>query len=324
MPTLALSFLEPSRLWWLLLPLAVVAAYLVAQLRRRGVVARFTDFDLLDEVAPERPRLRRHVPAALAVAGLVVLVLAIARPAVADEVPEEGAIVMLAMDTSLSMAAQDVSPDRIAAATEAAGRFLDEVPDGVKVGLVAFDGSATVVRAPAEDASSVMKAVESLTLGEGTAVGDAIVASVGAIDANREGVSTSATSDAPGAVIVLLSDGETTQGEPNDSAAALAAEQGIPVHTIAFGTDSGFVDVAGEVIPVPVNRDALAAVADETGGEYFPALTAEELDEIYAELGRTVTHRTEDREITDVFAAVALALLALGVGASLLWAGRVP
>jgi Ca-activated chloride channel family protein len=330
--TLALSFLAAQRLFALALPIAVGAGYLAAQVRRRGVVTRFTNLELLDAVAPDRPRWRRHLPAVGALLGLVVLVLAFARPAIAQQVTDESAVVMLAIDSSLSMSADDVSPDRLTAAQDAADAFLDDVPEGVRVGLVTFDQTARVVVPPTDDPSEVQDAIDSIRLGEGTAIGDAIITSLDALaaldepaDASSSDASSSEPADGEGGAVVLLSDGATTHGEPDDAAAQAAAEQGVPVTTIAFGTDAGEVTAPdGQVIPVPVDRDALRAIADAAGGQFFSAESADDLTSVYEQIGTTVTHDTEEREVTDLFVGIALGVLALAVVGSIVWAGRVP
>ncbi len=317
----ALSLLAPTRLWFLVIPAALTVAFVVSEIRRRAVVARFTNLELLAEVAPERPRRRRRIGPLLGAIGLVVLTVAFARPAVTEEVQDGEAVVVLALDTSLSMAADDVVPNRIGAARAAARRFVENVPDGVRVGLVSFAGTASLVVAPTDDGNAIAVAIDELVLAEGTAAGDAVTTAVGAIDAAIEGES----SDGGGASIVLLSDGETTMGRTDVEGAEVAAADGIPVHTIAFGTDSGVVRLpTGEVVPVPVDRAALETVAAVTGGENFPADSAEALLDVYGKLGRSVTTTTETREITDVFVGAALVLLGLAVGASLLWSSRVP
>ena len=212
---LALSFLEPSRLWLLVLPVALLAGYLVSQVRRRGYVVRFTNMDLLDSVAPKRPRWRRHLPAIGLQLGLVALALSLAEPAVADNVADEQAVVVLALDTSLSMQATDVAPSRLDAAQEAARSFLDNVPDGVRVGLVGFDNGARLLVPPTDNVAVLERAVDRLDLGEGTAIGEAVFASLDAIDealqtgekastAGAESSGTPAEDASQPAVVVLL------------------------------------------------------------------------------------------------------------------------
>ena len=336
----SLSFDAPHRLWLLLIPVVLVGVYLVMQRRRRSYAVRFTNVELLDSVAPDRPGWRRHLPALALLAALVVGAMGFARPAVAEEVATEGGVVMLALDTSLSMEADDVAPSRIDAAREAAAAFLESVPDGVRIGVVGFAGAAQVLLDPTDDTAAVQRTIDRIQLGEGTAIGEAVFSALDVfanLDGEAEGddggddvitgadAAEPAQGDALTGAVVLLSDGETTQGRSNDEAAKAALAQGVAVNTIAFGTDAGVVTGPdGVQIPVPVNRDALRALADETGGRYFPAYTEAELKQVYEKLGESVETETVHREVTDwfTFAAMALALLA-GVG-SLVWFSRLP
>ncbi len=322
----AISFLSAPRLWLLALPVALAVAYVIVQRRRRGYVVRFTNLDLLDEVAPERPAWRRHLPALAVLAGVIAGVVAFARPAVADEVARDDTVVVLAMDVSLSMEATDVSPTRIEAAQEAARSFLDTVPDGVKVGVVAFDESARQVLAPTDRREAVERTIERLELGEGTAIGEAVFTSLQTIeDAFDAAEGGGDEGGAAPATIVLLSDGETTAGRPDDEAAAAAREAGIAVSTIAFGTDAGTVTGPdGEEIPVPVNRQALAELAASTGGRSLQAASLDELREVYEDLGSSVRTEPLTREVTEWFVLAAVVLVSLAAVGSMRWFGRLP
>lgn len=325
--TFGLSFLAPGRLWLLLVPVALLVAYLVLARRRRRYALRYSDLDLLDTVAPDRPGWRRHLPALVLVAGIATAALAVARPAVATEQERQDAVVILAIDTSISMEATDVAPSRQDAAKEAAGAFLAQVPGGVRVGVVAFDGTAREAISPTDNLAAVQRTIDRLTLGPGTAIGEAVFTSLdaieGAFDTPEEPAG--ADGDVPAATIVLLSDGETTQGRDNDEAAAEAAQRGIAVNTIAFGTASGTVRTPdGQTVAVPVNREALADLAETTGGRTYPAESAAELREVYEQLGRATTSEPVEREVTDWFAFGALALVAVAATGSLLWFSRLP
>jgi Ca-activated chloride channel family protein len=330
---LALSFLQPSRLWLLVLPVVLLAAYVVSQLRRRGYVVRFTTMELLDSVAPKRPRWRRHLPAIGLLLGLVALSLSLAKPAVASQVADERAVVVLAMDTSLSMEAADVAPSRLAAAQEAARAFVENVPDGVRVGLVGFDNGARLLVPPTDKTAIVERAVDRLTLGEGTAIGEAVFTSLDAIaealqaeNSEAEKAPEPAAEDgSQPAVVVLLSDGENTVGRSNEEAAAAAAAQGRPIYTVAVGTDSGQITLPdGSTQPVPVNRPALADLADRTGARSFTAYSSDELRQVYEDLGRTLTEEPVQKDISGWFVAGAMGLLALAALGSLLWFARLP
>ncbi len=315
-----MSFLSPSRLWLLLLLAGLVAAYVYMQGRRKTYAVRFTNLDLLDSVAPKRPGWRRHVPAAAFLMALGLTVIAFAQPTRPVRVPREQATIVMAVDVSLSMEAADVEPDRITAAKSAAKSFVDIVPSRLLVGLVAFSGAAQVTVSPTTDHELVKRSLENLILGPRTAIGEAVYASLAAIAS----VPTQPGQQPPPARIVLMSDGETTVGRPNEMAAEAAVEAKVPVSTIAFGTDAGFVEVEGRQISVPVNREALAQLAEATDGTAFEAATAKELKKVYADIGSSVGYKTEKREVTSWFVGIGLAF-ALGAAAtSLLWFSRLP
>ena len=314
-----LMFLAPERFALLAVPMLFAVLYFLRQRRRRAYVLRFTDPELIDAVAPRRPGLRRHVIAGVYLAASAILVIAAARPALAMEVPNEPTVV-LAFDTSLSMEATDVSPSRLVAAREAAHRFIEVVPAGVRVGLVAFDQTARVVIPPTTSKTVLDRAVDRLSLGEGTAIGEAIYASLDVLASDaRPG-----HDDAGSGSIVLMSDGDTTMGRPDDEAAREAERRGVKVSTVAFGTDHGSVTVDFMPVPVPVDRDALRAIAETTGGKAFEADSAEKIVLVFEDLGHGVGTRTEPREITDGLAIAALVTAALAAAGSLTWFARIP
>jgi Ca-activated chloride channel family protein len=328
------EFLNPGRLLILVLPVALVIGYLALQARRRRYALRFTTVEMLDEVAPDRPGWRRHLTALGLIMAAVVATVAFARPVIAGEALESSKLVVLAIDTSISMEADDVSPSRIDAAREAAAVFLDAVPEGVAVGVVGFDGTARELISPTTRIEAVRRVIEGSidhgSLGEGTAIGEAVFLGIEAIESSAEagadagGGETPSSGEAVG-TIVVLSDGETTMGRSNDEAATAARSAGIPVHTIAFGTDAGTIQdpFAGEV-PVPVNEEALAELARQTDGKAMTAVSVEQLSQVYEDLGRSVTVEREQIEITDWFAGAALGLLCLAGVGSLAWFGRLP
>ncbi|HEY5890757.1 MAG TPA: VWA domain-containing protein, partial [Acidimicrobiia bacterium] len=293
------AFLAPARLTLLVLPLALLLGYLLVSARRRSYALRFTTIEMLDDVAPDKPGWRRHLPAIGLVLAVVVATLGFARPVIAGEATESSKLVILAIDTSISMRAADVSPSRIDAAREAAGVFLESVPEGVAVGVVAFDGSARQLIAPTTNLTGVKRIIDNSirdqSLGEGTAIGEAVFLGIDAIEGAVDPAgSDTAEPEGPIGTIVLLSDGDTTMGRSNDEAASAARAAGVPVHTIAFGTDSGFIDdpLMGHV-PVPVNEAALKELADQTGGQTLTAATADQLSDVYETLGQTVTVERE-------------------------------
>ncbi len=313
-----LMFLAPERFALLLLPVAFALLYVVRQRRRHAYVVRFTDPDLIDAVAPRRPGLRRHVVAAVYLASTALLVIAAARPALATEVANEPTVV-LAFDTSISMEATDVTPSRIVAAREAAHRFIEVIPAGVRVGLVAFDETARVVIPPTTSKAVLDRAIDRLSLGQGTAIGEAIYTSLDVLESD-------VAADAQGVAgsVVLMSDGDTTIGRPEGPAAREAQRRGVKVSTVAFGTDHGSVVVDLLPVPVPVDREALRDIADTTGGRVFEADSAEEIVSVFEDIGEGVGTRTEPREITDGLAIAALMAAVVAVAGSLAWFARIP
>jgi Ca-activated chloride channel family protein len=277
---------------------------------------------VLAAVAPKRSVWRRHAPAAVALLTVVLLVVAVARPARDERVPREAAVVVLAVDVSASMTATDVAPSRIDAAVAAASDFVDDVPDRFQLGLVAFDGTARVLTTPTEDHDAVRAALQRLTPGEGTAAGEGIAAALDAISSSVEQAGGGGL-DLP-ASIVLLSDGATTVGRPVEEAAREAADRSVPVSTIAFGTDRGTVVVGGEVVPVPADRQTMEAVADLTGGTAAEAETADELHDVYDDIGARVGSVVEQREIGRAFLGIALVALLAAVASSFVWSPRLP
>lgn len=314
-----MGFLAADRLWLLLLVGAVAAAYVWQAVRgaRRHAV-RFTNLELLASVAPRRPGWRRHLPAAMLVLSLAAMVVSLARPTRDEQVPRERATVLLAIDVSISMDATDVAPSRLEAARAAATTFARQLPSRINLGLVSFAGSATVRVAPTTDRAAVVSAIGRLELAEATAIGDAVLVCLDAIESvpvNGEPVPAS---------VVLMSDGETTVGVPNSRAASAAERAGVPITTIGFGTDEGTIRYEGRVLPVPVNQEDLASLAEATGGRTFSAATGEELQSVYEDIGSSVGYETEAREVGRWFTGVALALATLAAVGSLVWFSRIP
>jgi Ca-activated chloride channel homolog len=324
-----LAFLAPARLFLLAVPAALVIAYVLLAARRRRYALRFTTVEMLDRVAPDRPGWRRHVSAFAMILSVSIITLAFAKPVVAGEVEESTKQVVLAIDTSISMEARDVSPSRVDAARGAAVAFLDSVPEGVSVGVIAFDGNARELIAPTSRLEAVRSVIESSieagSLGEGTAIGEAVYLGVASL---QSGQTAAAAEDVaqPIGTIVLMSDGDTTMGRSNDEAASAAGAAGIPVHTIAFGTDAGTIEdpLGGGMIPVPVDEAALEQLAHQTGGRALTAQTADQLSDVYEDLGRSVTVEREEVEVADLFAGAAMTILVLAGVGSLRWSGRLP
>jgi Ca-activated chloride channel family protein len=328
-----MTFLAPGRLALLLVVAALAVVYAVLQRRRRHYAVRFTNLELLAALAPRRPGWRRHVAAGALLGALAMLVVGFARPTRAVRVPRNEATVMLAIDVSASMEATDVLPNRLAAAQQSATDFAQHLPDRFRLGLVAFDGVARVLVPPTSDHEAVVGAISRLRLGPRTAAGEGVYAALeaiaGATSSPARGFAapgSPAPGDAPArptARIVLMSDGATTAGRPTSEAALAARDAGVPVSTIAFGTDSGTVVIGSTVIPVPVDRPALQQLADLSGGRFFQAASGEELSGVYRDIGTAIGYRTARREVTATFTGLALVLAGAGVVAGMAWGGRV-
>jgi len=314
-----MSFLSP---WFLLLLLPVAAlagTALILRRRRDRYAVRFASLPLLDRVAPERPAWRRHVTGGLALLSLVLLATAAARPEMELRVPRERATVVVAIDTSISMEAGDVAPNRMQAATEAAERFIDELPDEVNVGLVAFAGSASVLAPPSTDHEAAKEALTGLRMAERTAIGEAVFTSLDQVASLMEPT----TNGEVPARIVLLSDGTNTAGRTPDQAATAASQAQVPVSTIAYGTPDGVIDGEdGSQVSVPVDEQALARLAEQTGGTAYTAASSDELRAVYDDIGSLIGWRTEAREVTPYLAALAFLLLLTAAALSLRWFAR--
>jgi len=318
-----MSFLAPGRLLVLVVVLAVFVAYLLVQRQRRTYAVKFTNIALLDRIAPRRPAWRRHVPALLFLVALVALAVGFAQPVAPQRIPRERATIILAIDTSLSMSATDVAPSRIEAARAAATSFLAVVPPKINVGLVEFNGNAIVKVAPTTDRDQLRTGIARLTLGPSTAIGEAIYTSLDALAA----VPADDQNTRPPARIVLMSDGKTTVGRSNDNAAQAAVDAGVPVTTIAFGTENGTIPDPQQPeiqIPVPVDRDALQKIADTTQGKFYNAYTEQDLKDAYTDIGSSIGYTTEDADISTYFIGAALVSLLLTSMASLAFFSRLP
>ena len=311
-----MSFTWPLALAALALLPILVAIYIDRDRRRVASQAEFGNPDLLPNVVDREPGRLRYLPPLVLLTALVFMIVGVARPHATVSVTREEATIVLAMDTSRSMKATDIEPTRLDAARVAAKTFLDEVPEKFRVGVVSFATRAIVGARPTEDRELVSTVLDTLAPGEGTAIGDAVALSlrVGQPQA-PQGATEGAKVDAPPRAIVLISDGARDGGEVDPAEAAKnAKEQGVPVYSVLVGTPDGVVEeqVTGgyrRIIRVPSNAETLEQVAVTSGGEYFAALDAEGLSRVYEELGSRLGTREEDREITDVFAAIAAALL---------------
>jgi len=316
-----IRFLSP---WWLLavVPVLVLAgAYVWRQRRRRAFAVRFSNVDLIRAVAPGGiGALRRHAPAVAMLVSLFVLALTLAKPAVDAKEPLERATVMLALDVSLSMLAEDVQPSRIAAAQQAAKEFVGQLPREFNVGLVAFAKSANVVVSPTKEHDAVVSAIDGLQLAEATATGEAVFTCLEAIAS----VPADGADGVPPARIVLLSDGYRTFGRSIEDAAAASSTANVPVSTIAFGTDTGTVEINGSFQRVPVDRPALEQLAESTRGHFYEAATAESLKQVYQDMGSSIGFKTKAKEIAQWFVGIGLIFALAAASMSLLWTSRLP
>lgn len=317
-------FLEPARLWLLVVVVGLIAIYVALQFTRPRYAVRFSNLELLDKVAPRRPGWRRHLVAGTFLVATSLLVVSFAQPVMSVRVPQERTTIMLAFDVSLSMAAEDIQPSRFIAAKEAATDFVEQLPDELNLGFVSFAGTARLLVPPTTDRQAVVSAIANLELDKATAIGDAVKLSLDVIEDQAPG----ADGERPDAAIVLLSDGETTVGMSTEEATALAAEAGVPVSTIAYGTAGGQImvdedgDGIGQLTAVPVNVEELARLAEGTGGLTFTAESAADIDRVYDELSSTIGYEEEPQDVSYRFVGAGLLLMVLAAGLSLRWFGR--
>ncbi|MFS2295042.1 MAG: VWA domain-containing protein [Actinomadura sp.] len=315
-----MTFLSPERLWLLGLLPVLAAVYVLLQLRRRNYAVRFTNLALLSQVAPRRPGWRRHVAAALFLVMIALMMVGFARPAATVKVPRDRATIMVAVDVSLSMMARDVSPSRFEAAKAAAKKFIGELPARFNVGVVAFAGNANLVAAPSDDRTAAIASLDQLALAKRTAIGEAVFTSLQAV----RSFDAEAHRDPPPAHIVLLSDGDNTTGRTVQEAIDASRVSQIPVSTIAFGTPYGTVDIEGETTSVSVNKETLRALADSTEGKAYEAADADQLREVYANIGTSLGFETEHRDVAARYIGIALLFALAAGGASLAWFSRLP
>ena len=316
-----MSFQAPLILLGLLALPLLALLYARRERRARAGAHAFAPPVLLPAVVSARPGWRRHLPAALAALALAALVVALARPEATVAVEVDRATIVIVTDRSGSMLADDVAPSRLIAAREAAGDFLDAVPEEVRVGAVAFNHTAQVIQSPTRDHAAVRGALESIEAAGSTATGEALASALALVEGARAGGD--ADEPAP-AAIVLLSDGKSVRGRDPLTAARAAADADVPVYTVALGTSTGTITSSrGETVPVPPDPATLQRIAETTGGRAFSTADAGRLAEVYERLGAQVITEERRQEVTGAFAGGALLLLVLCVGASLRWFGRV-
>jgi len=304
-----LAFLSPERLYILLVIPLLVLGYIFATRRKNRRGMRFTNTSMLDVVVPQQSQWRRHLAVALSLLSLITLTAAFARPKTEVQVPRERATVVLVLDASLSMQATDVPPTRLDAAKKAATGFVDQLPEKYNVSVVAMAGAASILVPPTTAHNTVANAINSVQLQDSTAIGEGIFTALSALQQAPKDPN-NPNSVAPGA-IVLLSDGSNTAGRAPQQAAAAAKAAKVPVYTIAYGTENGYVDLDGKRETVPVDHVLMQRIADLSGGEYFTATSAEQLSRVYENIGSEVGYEKADREVTSRFAGYGLAFAVL-------------
>lgn len=300
------SFSAPGRLWLLLFIPALVLGYLLAMRFRNRRGMRFTNTSMLDVVMPKQSQWRRHLAVALSILSLITLTAAFAQPQAQVNVPRERATVVLVIDSSLSMQATDVKPSRLQAAKTAAKQFVDSIPKKFNVSVVSMAGAVSILVPPTLDHQAVNRAIDTIKPQDSTAIGEGISTGLRAVgQAPKDPKNPKAT--APGA-IVLLSDGENTTGRAPQQAAVQAKQRKVPVYTIAYGTENGYVDLDGKRYTVPPNKEQMAEIARLSGGQTFSANSLDELKKVYDNIGSSVGFVKANQDISSRFAGYGLAL----------------
>ena len=347
-----MSFLWPDLLWLLLCVPALIAAYVYALFRKKRTAIRYTSLMLVRGSIGAGQRIRRHLPPFLFLIAMTAGVLAVARPTAVFTLPSQQQTIVLAIDVSRSMRAADVEPNRITAAQSAAKAFIEEMPRNVRVGIVSFAGTAAVVQTPTDNREDLVAAIDRFQLQRATATGSGLILSLSvlfpedgidlesiiferrmgsaSLDRNRKNAP-AAKKDikpvAPGSytsgLIILLSDGRRTTGPDPVEAAKLAAERGVRVYTVGFGSRAGAtVDFGGWSAYVVLDEDALKAVAQATGGEYFYAGTAADLRKVYQHLNAKFALEKKETEVSALLGAAAALFAICAAVLSLLWFHR--
>jgi Ca-activated chloride channel family protein len=345
-----MQFLWPQNLWLLLALPVLVGLYLLLLRRKKKMAVRYASLTFVKEAMGRGQQMRRHVPPALFLLSMVALVLAASRPVAVVTLPSNQQTIILAMDVSGSMRATDVQPNRLVAAQNAAKAFIGELPRHVKVGIVAFAGSAQVAQLPTTNREDLVTAIDRFQLQRATATGNAIVISLATLfpDAGidlesmhggrdrQRGYSLDSekkpkkefTPVAPGsypsAAIIMLTDGQRTTGVDPLEAAKMAAERGIRVYTVGIGTvDGETIGFEGWSMRVRLDEETLKSIANKTSAEYYYAGTAQDLKKVYEALSSKLTVEKKETEVAALFALAAAALALASAGLSLLWFNRI-
>ena len=350
------TFLWPDLLWLLLVVPLLVLAYAWILRRKKKLAVKYASLTMVKDAIGATSRVRRHVPPALFLVALTLMIVAIARPQAVVMLPSQHDTIVLAMDVSGSMRAADVEPNRLAAAQAAAKAFVNDTPSHTRVGIVSFAGTAAVVQPPTREREEVIQAIDRFQLQRGTAVGAGILVSLKTIfpDAEFDLRSWNPRPDAqknapldrrskggdkdkdkeparpvpPGsyqnAAIILLTDGQTTTGPDPIESARMAAERGVRVFTVGVGTEKGeMIGAEGWSMRVRLDEAALKQIANITQGDYFHAGTANDLKKVYETLNSRLVFEQKQTEITALFAAAAALFAVLAALLSMLWFGRI-
>jgi Ca-activated chloride channel homolog len=345
-----MNFLWPEFLWLMLALPLLILLYVWLMRRKKKMALRYASLSIVKEAMGAGQTVRRHIPPALFLLALAAMLLAAGRPVAVVTLPSNQQTIILAMDVSGSMRATDVQPNRLVAAQNAAKAFLTELPRHVKVGIVAFAGSAQVAQLPTVNREDLVTAIDRFQLQRATATGNAIVISLATLFPNagielsslqtgrdrQRGASIDGekkekkefTPVAPGsytsAAIIMLTDGQRTTGVDPLEAAKLAADRGVRVYTVGIGTvDGETIGFEGWSMRVRLDEETLKAIANKTSAEYFYAGTANDLKKVYETLSSRLTVEKKETEISALFALVAATLALLSAGLSLLWFNRI-
>ena len=345
------SFLWPQFLWLLLALPVLVLLYVWVQRRRKKLAVRYASLSIVRQALGKGPGWRRHLPPLLLLLALAALILASARPTAVVSLPSNQQTIILAMDVSASMRATDVEPNRLVAAQEAAKTFLKELPRDIKVGIVAFAGSAQVAQGPTLNREDLVSAIDRFQLQRATATGNAIVISLStlfpkagielqqlSLERMRGGVGRSLDQAPPKqdefvpvppgsyttGAIVMLTDGQRTTGVDPLDAAKMAADRGVKVYTVGVGTvDGEIIGFEGWSMRVRLDEETLKTIAQKTAAEYFYAGTAHDLKRVYQNLSSRLTLEKKETEVSALFALAGALLALLAGGRSVWWFGRV-
>lgn len=327
-----------SFLWsWMLLSLilapAGVALYFRLLRRRERAAAALGPLGVARSAGGAGPGRRRHTPALFFLAGLILLLLSLARPEAYVNLPRLEGTVILAFDVSNSMAAEDLEPNRLDAAKVAARAFVEQQPSAIRMGVVAFGNGGLVVQPPTDDQPVVLAAIDRLTAQGGTSLGYGIFGSLNAIAGESLAIDPEALEEGesldigpfPSSVVLLLTDGENTRNPDPLLIAQLAADAGVRIYPVGLGSPEGVViEVDGYTVQTQLNEPLLEAIAATTNGEYHQAGSAERLREIYESVDLQLSVGGEKMEITSLLAGAGMLLLLAGGLLSLLWFGRMP